>query len=69
MASTKDFSNAPAGDSPDYYASRTGQSQIKVQKDDASVESGVNPDTEDSDEQLGTPPNLLPIPRESKGCC
>jgi hypothetical protein len=57
MASTNDFSNDPAGDSIDNdYVSRTGQVAIKVQEDDAPVESGVNPDTEDSDEQLGMSP-------------
>jgi hypothetical protein len=57
MASTNDFSDGPAGDSIDNdYVSRTGQAAIKVQKDEAPVESGVNPDTEDSDEQLGMSP-------------
>lgn len=35
------------------YVSRTGQSEIKVQSDDAAVEGGYdNPDTADSDAQL-----------------
>ena len=34
------------------YASRTGQSEIPVTKDEIGVDSGVNPETEDSDEQL-----------------
>lgn len=44
----------PAGDSMDNdYASRTGQSQIPVQKDDAPIEDPINPDTADSDQALG----------------
>lgn len=44
----------PAGDSKDNdYASRTGQNQIPVQKDDAPVEDPINPDTADSDQTLG----------------
>ncbi|KAL8655561.1 MAG: hypothetical protein Q9210_000811 [Variospora velana] len=43
----------PAGDSKDNdYASRTGQYQIPVQKDDAPVEDPINPDTADSDQTL-----------------
>lgn len=34
------------------YKSRTGQSDIPVQSDDAPVEGGVDPATADSDEQL-----------------
>ncbi|KAF2687469.1 hypothetical protein K458DRAFT_401978 [Lentithecium fluviatile CBS 122367] len=46
-------SNAPVGDAVDNdYASRTGQSQIPVQKDEASVEDPYDPATADSDEQL-----------------
>jgi hypothetical protein len=35
------------------YVSRTGQSQIPVQKDEVPVEDPYNADTADSDEQLG----------------
>jgi hypothetical protein len=35
------------------YASRTGQSQIPVQKDEAPVEDPYNTASADSDEQLG----------------
>ena len=34
------------------YKSRTGQSHIPVQADEAPIDSGVNPETEDSDAQL-----------------
>ena len=34
------------------YASRTGQSHIPVQKDEASIEDPIDPATADSDEQL-----------------
>lgn len=37
------------------YVSRTGQSQIPVQKDEAPVEDPIDPATADSVEQLGTP--------------
>ena len=36
----------------DSYASRTGQSQIPVQKDDVPITDPINPATADSDEQL-----------------
>ena len=36
------------------YASRTGQSEVPVTKDEAGVDSGVNPETEDSDATLST---------------
>ncbi|KAI4117758.1 MAG: hypothetical protein LQ345_002066 [Seirophora villosa] len=43
----------PAGDSKDNdYASRTGQYQIPVQKDEAPVEDPINPETADSDQTL-----------------
>ena len=46
--------DVPAGDSIDNdYQSRTGQSHIPVQRDDAPVEDPIDPDTADSDEQLG----------------
>jgi hypothetical protein len=35
------------------YASRTGQSEIPVQKDEAAIEDPINPDTADSDKVLG----------------
>ncbi|KAL1650310.1 hypothetical protein SLS58_001123 [Diplodia intermedia] len=34
------------------YASRTGQSEIRVQKDEAPVEDPIDPATADTDEQL-----------------
>ncbi|SLM39741.1 hypothetical protein LPUS_10345 [Lasallia pustulata] len=44
---------APAGDATDNsYTSRTGQSQIPVQKDQAPVEDPIDPATADSDETL-----------------
>lgn len=44
----------PAGDKMDNdYASRTGQSQIPVQKDDAPVEDPIDPASADSDQMLG----------------
>lgn len=43
----------PAGDSKDNdYASRTGQYQIPVQKDEAPVTDPIDPATADSDETL-----------------
>jgi hypothetical protein len=49
-----DFAQGPAGDPTDNdYVSRTGQSQIKVQKDEAPVEDPIDPATADSDAQLG----------------
>ena len=45
---------APRGDPVDNdYQSRTGQSQIPVQKDEAPVEDPIDPATADSDQQLG----------------
>jgi hypothetical protein len=35
------------------YASRTGQSEIPVQKDEAAIEDPIDPDTADSDKVLG----------------
>lgn len=50
---TKD---APAGDAKENdYVSRTGQSHIPVQKDEAPVDDTYNAATADSDEQLGKP--------------
>ncbi len=44
----------PAGDSKDNeYASRTGQSEIPVQKDEKPVEDPIDPATADSDATLG----------------
>lgn len=49
--------DVPAGDVKDNdYASRTGQHQIPVQKDEAPVEDPINPATADSDEALGNSP-------------
>ena len=46
--------DVPAGDAKDNdYASRTGQSQIPVQKDDAPVADPIDPATADSDRSLG----------------
>ncbi|QDS68776.1 hypothetical protein FKW77_005309 [Venturia effusa] len=46
--------SAPAGEgiNDNDYKSRTGQSEIPVVGNDSAVESGVNPDTEDSDATL-----------------
>lgn len=50
-------SNVPAGEGIDdnEYKSRIGQSEVPVVGNDAKLESGVNPDTEDSDATLGMP--------------
>lgn len=47
--------SAPAGKGIDDndYKSRTGQSEIPVVGNESTVESGVNPATEDSDATLG----------------
>jgi hypothetical protein len=46
--------DAPIGNVSDSnYMSRTGQSHILVQKDDAPVEDPIDPATADSDETLG----------------
>lgn len=46
--------DVPAGDSIDNdYASRTGQSEVPVQKDDAPVDDPIDPATADSDATLG----------------
>ena len=46
--------DVPAGDSKDNdYSSRTGQSQIPVQKDDVPVTDPIDPATADSDQVLG----------------
>lgn len=48
--------DAPAGDAQDNdYQSRTGQSHIPVQSDNADVEDPIDPETADSDAQLGMP--------------
>ncbi|KAF7197601.1 hypothetical protein HII31_01104 [Pseudocercospora fuligena] len=45
--------DAPAGDAQDNdYQSRTGQSHIPVQSDNADVEDPIDPETADSDAQL-----------------
>lgn len=44
----------PAGDAKDNdYASRSGQYQVPVQKDDMPVSDPIDPATADSDETLG----------------
>ena len=44
----------PTGDFQDNeYQSRTGQNEIPVQTDDNPVEDPIDPDTADSDAQLG----------------
>lgn len=49
-----DFSEGPTVDEGDNdYASRGGQSQIPVQKDEAPVEDPIDPATADSNAQLG----------------
>ena len=46
--------DVPAGDAGDNdYKSRTGQSHIPVQSDQAPVEDPIDPATADSDETLG----------------
>lgn len=46
--------DVPSGSKIDNdYASRTGQYQIPVQKDEAPVADPINPDTADSDQTLG----------------
>lgn len=45
----------PAGDAGDNdYVSRTGQSEIPVQRDEASIEDPIDPETADSDQTLRT---------------
>lgn len=44
--------DAPTSNVSDNYTSRTGQSQIPVQKDDAPVEDPIDPATANSDETL-----------------
>ena len=52
--------DVPAGDAKDNsYASRTGQYQVPVQKDEAPVEDPINPANADSDEMLGMSPYIL----------
>ena len=54
--------DVPAGDSMDNdYKSRTGQSHIPVQSDDAPVADPIDPATADSDETLGTLPPPSPL--------
>jgi hypothetical protein len=48
---TPETSTGVAGDNE--YASRTGQNQIPVQKDEASIEDPIDADTADSDKVLG----------------
>ncbi|KAF2147840.1 hypothetical protein K461DRAFT_283431 [Myriangium duriaei CBS 260.36] len=53
MSANADYSDSAAQGTVDNdYASRTGQSEIPVQRDDAPVEQGVNKFDADSDEQL-----------------
>ncbi|THW96359.1 hypothetical protein D6D17_07171 [Aureobasidium pullulans] len=47
---TPETSTGVAGDNE--YASRTGQNQIPVQKDEASIEDPIDADTADSDKVL-----------------
>ena len=55
-------SGVPAGDSKDNdYVSRTGQSTIPVQKDEAPVEDPIDPATADSDETLGKTSPFLTV--------
>ena len=50
----------PNGDFQDNeYQSRTGQSEIPVQADDKPVEDPIDPETADSDAQLGRPTKVL----------
>jgi hypothetical protein len=51
---TMSAQDIPTGDFQDNeYQSRTGQSEIPVQTDDKPVEDPIDPDTADSDAQLG----------------
>ena len=51
--------DVPSGDAGDNdYKSRTGQSHIPVQSDQAPVEDPIDPATADSDETLGMPCSL-----------
>jgi hypothetical protein len=50
---TPETSTGVAGDND--YQSRTGQSEIPVQRDEASIEDPIDPDTADSDKVLGMP--------------
>ena len=51
--------DVPSGDAIDNdYKSRTGQSHIPVQRDEAPVEDPIDPKTADSDEQLGMCPSF-----------
>ena len=53
--------DVPAGDSMDNdYKSRTGQSHIPVQSDDAPISDPIDAATADSDETLGIFPSLPP---------
>ena len=53
--SSKVEDDIPQGDAKDNeYVSRTGQSEIPVQKDEAPVEDPIDPATADTDEQLGS---------------
>lgn len=50
--------DAPAGDAQDNdYVSRPGQTEILVQSDNAAVDDPIDPNTADSDEQLGKYPS------------
>lgn len=54
MSSTAEFSDTPNESAPDNdYASRMGQSEIPVVRDDAQVEDPIDAETADSDETLG----------------
>jgi hypothetical protein len=56
MSANDQYDQAPAGDAGDNdYVSRTGQSEIPVQKDEAPIEDPYNTASADSDEQLGKP--------------
>lgn len=55
---TPETSTGVAGDNE--YASRTGQTQIPVQKDEASIEDPIDADTADSDKVLGMK-TILPL--------
>ncbi|OJD39833.1 uncharacterized protein BKCO1_200047 [Diplodia corticola] len=51
--STYETQDVPAGIARDNdYVSRTGQSEIRVQKDEAPVDDPIDPATADTDEQL-----------------
>lgn len=62
--------SAPAGEgiNDNEYKSRTGQSEVPVVGNNSTVESGVNPATEDSDATLGMCNNIPDYSRMLTAC-